>query len=67
MTDWKPICRGAIGLEIHAWAGFGAGRDLFHRYARIGVVTVYASAHRLDRVLAMWQAARAALRGKDGR
>ena len=67
MMDWKPVCRGAVGIEFHCWAGIGVGRDLFHRYARLGVMTVYASAYRLDRVLAMWNAARDVLRGTDAK
>ena len=66
MIDWRPICRGAFGLEIHGWLGIGAGRDLFHRYARLGLVTVYVTTTPLYRFLKMMKAARDVLRAKAG-
>lgn len=67
MNDWRVICRGAIGVEL-SLCGFGYGRDLFHVYVRLGLVTLYLSAHRLDRVLTMWKTAREHLRrNSEGR
>lgn len=57
MTDWRVIRSGAIGAEL-SLCGFGWGRDLFHAYVRLGVITVYVASQRLDRVLAAWKAAR---------
>lgn len=62
MMDWKPICRGAVGIELHGWLGIGAGRDLFHRYARLGVITVYVTSQPLYPFLKILKAARDALR-----
>lgn len=64
MTDWKPICRGAIGIEF-TLCGFGGGRDLFHHYLCLGVVTLYVTTKPLYRLVKIMQATRAALRS-DG-
>lgn len=64
MNDWRVIRTGAIGIEL-SFCGFGYGRDLFHVYVRLGLVTLYLSSQRLDRVLAMWREARAVLRTKN--
>lgn len=66
ITDWRIVARGAIGVEISLWCGFGIGRNLFHVYVRLGVVTLYAASRRLDRFLALWDAARAELRNRTG-
>lgn len=63
MTDWKPICRGALGIEF-GLCGFGWGRDLFHRYVRVGVVTLYVTSTPLYRFLKLYAAARDQLRGR---
>ncbi len=60
---WKPVCRGSVGLELHGWRGFEFGRDLWHRYAMLGLATVYVSAHPLVSLLATYRAVRAELRG----
>lgn len=59
----RVVRTGAVGLEL-SLCGFGWGRDLFHRYVRLGVVTIYVSTQRLDRVLAMWREARRVLKGR---
>lgn len=68
--DWRVMKYGAVGFELTMWCGFGAGRNLYHAYLRLGIVTLYASRFRLDRVFAMWTAARnqlAALFARSGR
>jgi hypothetical protein len=67
MMDWKPICRGAVGLELHGWHGIGAGRDLFHHYAVLGVITVYATTTPLYRFLKMMREARDVMRARAGK
>jgi hypothetical protein len=32
-----------IGIDIHGWRGFGAERDLFFVFVRVGFVTLFAS------------------------
>lgn len=61
--DWRVLHRGALGIEVTAWCGFGFGKNLFHIYARLGVFTVYASSLSLDRLLARMAAVRDAMRG----
>lgn len=63
MMDWKPICRGAAGIEL-GFCGFGGGRDLFHRYVRLGVVTLYITTTPLYRFLKTMRAVRDELRGR---
>lgn len=63
MNTWRVIRTGAAGVEF-SLCGFGCGRDLFHVYVRLGLVTLYLSAYRLDRMLAMWNAARKALKAQ---
>lgn len=62
LEDLRVLRTGAFGVEF-SLAGFGWGRDLFHSYVKVGVVTLYVSSQRLDRVLSMWREARRALRG----
>lgn len=59
--DWRIIRTGAFGVEF-SFCGFGCGRDLFHVYLKVGLVTLYLTSRRLDRVLAMWRSARDVLR-----
>lgn len=66
MTDdikRKVICRGGFGIEFYLWCGFHAGRDLFHCYLSLGVVTVYLTSTPLHDFLKRMRAARDALRG----
>lgn len=62
ITDWHVIARGAVGIEL-GLVGFGRGRDLFHRYLKLGVVTLYITTRPLPRFLAMYREARDVLRG----
>lgn len=62
MTERKRRPPGAIGIELHGWVGIGIDRDLFHRYARLGLVTLYVSSTPLHHFLRMMKAARDALR-----
>lgn len=62
LDDLRVLRTGAFGVEF-SLTGFGYGRDLFHAYVRLGLVTVYVSSRRLTDVLAMWKAARDVLRG----
>lgn len=64
-TEWRVIVRGGFGIEF-SLCGFGAGRDLFHRYVRLGIVTLYITSRPLHRFLNMMRAAREVLRGKVG-
>lgn len=66
MTERKKHAPGAIGLELHGWLGIGLERDLFHRYARLGLVTLYVSTTALHPFLKMMAQARDVLRGRDG-
>jgi hypothetical protein len=52
--DWRVILQGAIGIEF-AFCGFGVGKNLFHVYARLGVLTIYVSAKRLDQLVALYR------------
>lgn len=63
LDDLRVLRTGAVGVEF-SLAGFGLGRDLFHSYVKLGVVTLYVSSQRLDRVLAMWRQARDVLKGR---
>lgn len=63
LDDLRVLRTGAIGVEF-SLAGFGAGRDLFHSYVRLGLVTLYVASQRLDRMLAMWRQARDVLKGR---
>lgn len=63
LDQLRVLRTGAFGVEF-SLAGFGWGKDLFHRYLKLGLVTFYVSSQRLDRVLGMWRAARNALRGR---
>lgn len=63
--DWRVIRTGAFGVEF-SLCGFGGGRDLFHAYVKLGIVTLYVASQRLDRVLAMWRRARETLAGPGG-
>ena len=69
MTEWTPDPgrRGAIGLELHGWLGASAGRDLFHRYAVLGCVTVYVTSTPLYRLVRILRATREALRSARAR
>jgi len=62
LDDLRVIRTGALGIEL-SLCGFGTGRDLFHAYVKLGVLTLYVSSQRLDRVLAMWAEARRTLAG----
>jgi hypothetical protein len=62
--DFRVLRTGAFGVEFSV-CGFGWGRDLFHVYVRLGLITIYLASQRLDRVLSMWKAARDALRGRS--
>lgn len=62
--EWKVICRGGFGIEF-SLCGFGGGRDLFHRYLRMGLVTVYVTTTPLHKFLKRMRAARDVLRGRD--
>lgn len=61
--EWRVIARGGAGIEF-GLVGFRAGRDLFHRYISLGVVTLYVTTRPLPRFLEMYRAARLALRGR---
>ncbi len=65
MTSWRVIRTGAAGIEF-SLCGFGVGKDLFHVYAKLGVVTLYLATRRLDLLLALWKAARNRLAGVGG-
>jgi hypothetical protein len=58
---WRPW-DGALGIEF-GFCGFGWGSDLFHRYLKLGIVTLYLSEQRLEAMLKMWRRARDVLRG----
>jgi len=61
--EWRVIARGGAGIEF-GLVGFGAGRDLFHRYIRLGVVTLYITSKPLHRFLSMMAKTHAAMRGQ---
>jgi hypothetical protein len=65
MTESKKRGQQAAGIEFHGWVGFGIDRDLFHRYARVGLVTFYVTDVRLHDFLKMMRAARDVLRGQQ--
>jgi hypothetical protein len=65
-TKSRVICRGGAGIELSLWCGFHAGRDLFHVYLSLGVVTLYLTSTPLHDFLKRMKAGRDALRG-DGR
>jgi len=67
MTERRKRGQSAVGIELHGWVGFGVDRDLFHRYARVGLVTVYVTDVRLHDFLNMMRAARDVLRGDRDR
>ncbi|WP_020699591.1 hypothetical protein [Reyranella massiliensis] len=52
--DWRVLAQGAIGIEI-ALCGFGAGKSLFHVYVHLGVVTIYVTSRRLDRMIKLYR------------
>lgn len=52
--DWRVILQGAIGIEF-ALCGFGGGKNLFHVYVHLGVLTIYVSAKRLDQLIALYR------------
>lgn len=63
----KVICRGGFGVEFSIWCGFHAGRDLFHYYISVAVVTLYLTTTPLHDFLKRVRAGREALRGEDGK
>lgn len=63
ITDWHVIARGAVGIEL-GLVGFRAGRDLFHRYISLGVVTLYITTQPLPRFLKMMSGARDVMRNQ---
>lgn len=65
-TKLRVIVRGGAGIEL-GLVGFGWGRDLFHRYLKLGVVTLYITTEPLARYLARQRAAREELKGREGK
>lgn len=61
--EWRVIARGGFGIEF-GLVGFHAGRDLFHRYLSLGLVTVYLTTRQLPRFVEMYRTARDVLRGR---
>lgn len=51
--DWRVLTQGAVGIEL-ALCGFGVGRNLFHVYVRLGLVTLYVTSRRLDKMIALY-------------
>jgi hypothetical protein len=62
-TEWRVIVRGGAGIEF-SLCGFGWGSDLFHRYIRCGLFTLYVTTTPLHDFLKRMKAAREALRGR---
>lgn len=50
--DWRVLAQGAVGVEL-ALCGFGFGKNLYHVYIHLGLVTIYLTSRRLDRVMAL--------------